>query len=477
MKTNFIKPFLLIFSLISFVSNADEQCPQTVDPIEKPTKERPRITEFLETVSADTIVIYQKSSSKVQEAYWSIYDSCPSRNNPFGLIEAQNLDTTPPQKACVYIHSRYKTCPTGYELNIISGICELENSNSCSLPTTECPDGFPPDLLGYPDCDRPPIKQCSNGDYLLQDDICPTGPDPDPEPDPEPNPSYDISHVLNVIRDFKEQEQLNHENRWQSLDEIKFQVRDSSINLKAGIVDAINDRSKDIERKLDDNQEMNNVNAELNRDAIFTVTQGITTLQSTLDNQNDDVVNAINEQTISLNSKTSLTNSQLEITNSLLSQIKDNTSPCSPELNDCLPQDPSQCEPTEENNFCESEHGLTVSYIDELLSSVSGFFDDSLLGYQDSFNSSIDDLKNDSSVGDEINENTLNDFSSSLTSLIPPPSECVPLEIIEYDGITYSLTCEFSSVFKEIFSWIISVTTIFTLVSMFFTGFIPNPTR
>ncbi|NMM40733.1 hypothetical protein [Pseudoalteromonas arctica] len=168
-----------------------------------------------------------------------------------------------------------------------------------------------------------------------------------PRPVTPPDSGYDDSQLIQVIRDFKDQEKTSSERLSGAIGDIKTQVRDSSESLKSAIIDNIENQTSSINLSIDQLKQTNDSNAALNRDAIFTVSRDIQNLQASTQSQSDNIVNAIANQTTALNFKVDDTNSKLDQTNAILSKIEENTQQCIPsESNSC----PAECEPTPENN-------------------------------------------------------------------------------------------------------------------------------
>ncbi|TMP72544.1 hypothetical protein [Pseudoalteromonas sp. S1608] len=485
-----MKNLVVLFLFISFRSISQE-CPATAEPLDNPQITLPDFDFFYQAYSADSIIIFKPTNDytarfQVVEAYWSLLESCPSSFGNFRIWTYERLpvngDTQ--QRACGYKYNRNKNCPTNYSFNLTTESCQVIDPTLCgTAPVENCPDGFPPDLLGYPNCDRPDLQQCSDGSYKLATEICSTEPiDPDPvEPDPvDPvtPPDSDYSDLIQVIRDFKDQEKTSSELLNVSIGDIKTQVQDSSESLKSAIIDNIENQTSSINLSIDQLKQTNDSNAALNRDAIFTVSRDIQNLQTSTQSQSDSIVNAIANQTIALNfyvdetnSKLGKTNSKLGQTNAILAKIEENTQKCIPsEANSC----PAECEPTPENNHCETPHGLTSEQIENTLNEVDGFFDGLMSEYTDYFETQINEIKDGSPLGSEMNESALSEFMNYFTSFLPSASTCIPLLLYERDGKQYFITCEFSDKFKSLFGWLLGLYTILKLITILMSGITPR---
>lgn len=488
MKEIVIKIALFISLTLTLFASSNEQCPTTAEPLDNPQITLPDFDFFYQAYSADSIVIFKPTNDytarfQVVEAYWSLLESCPSSFGDFRIWTYERLPSNgdTQQRACGYKYNRNKNCPTNYSFNLSTESCEVIDPTLCgTAPIENCPDGFPPDLLGYPNCDRPDLQQCSDGSYKLATEICSTDPvDPDPvEPDPvDPDPvtppdsGYDDSQLIQVIRDFKDQEKTSSEHLSGAIGDIKTQVQDSSESLKSAIIDNIENQTSSINLSIDQLKQTNDSNAVLNRDAIFTVSRDIQNLQASTQSQSDGIVNAIANQTTALNFNVDDTNSKLDQTNAILAKIEENTQKCIPsETNSC----PAECEPTPENNHCETPHGLTSEQIENTLNEVDGFFDGLMSEYNDYFETQINEIKDGSPLGAEMNESALSEFMNYFTSFLPSASTCIPLLLYERDGKQYFITCEFSDKFKSLFGWLLGLYTILKLITILMSGITPR---
>jgi len=108
----------------------------------------------------DTLIYYVQS----------IGDGCPA-NTTYEQTFQFNYDT---DKTCLV--NNIKDCQTDYYYD--GTYCQPSNSSFC--PNYLCPDGFKlrdivPQSGGqtYTTCERPPLKNCTNGEPYLQTDVCP----------------------------------------------------------------------------------------------------------------------------------------------------------------------------------------------------------------------------------------------------------------------------------------------------------------
>lgn len=176
---------ILIFPLYGY----SEQCPVSTAPLQNSTDPLPGLDDFLNNYT-DGFHQFQGNaniSSGLYLSYWDAekitFPDLPSYSSPsngstvgYSLNGCRALDSDGRGVHCQYLSYKTKQCPVGYQLSYSSGQCQLNDLQACldSQPVT-CSDGLPPDLGGFPACDRPLLKKCSNGAYVRKDTgICPT---------------------------------------------------------------------------------------------------------------------------------------------------------------------------------------------------------------------------------------------------------------------------------------------------------------
>lgn len=178
--------FALMF--LVFSPYALSLCDSYVSTLETPSDTLPNITEFLLGYNDG---FYQfngnpNPSSGLVLSYWHAekvtFPDIPSYISVsdgstvgYSLNGCLPLDSDGTGVHCMYLEYFSKTCPIGYEIDFSTATCELTDLQACldSAPQI-CEDGLPPNLAGYYGCDRPALKECSDGSYVRADlGICP----------------------------------------------------------------------------------------------------------------------------------------------------------------------------------------------------------------------------------------------------------------------------------------------------------------
>lgn len=472
---------IILLLLLSFSIQATEQCPEFIDSEENPTQTMPTVEFFYQAFTENQPQVFKHSSDynaryQVVEGIWkSAIETCPSRLGDYRFTESWATGGTPqsPDLACLYTLTRYKSCPTGYTFDIVRTQCKIDTPGSCEIPPETCNDGFPPDLLGYPNCDRPPLQQCSDGSYLLETEICPSitdpEPDPEPNPDPEPTPNPDLDPLIQKISEFKEQEKDSSTQLLSKIDDLNNEVKSSSESLRSDITNSINSQTSSLQSSIEQLQSSNESSSNMLRDQ---VSQSISSLATSNQVQLGQLKSATDSQTVAMSEKLDDTNTHLENVSGLLNQIAENTSQCipTPDNNYCG----NECTPTPENKYCESPHGLTTEQIQNTLNSIDGFYTEELNTITTGFETKVNEFKDGSPLGPEMSESQLEAFMSYFTELIPSSGVCAPLVLYERNGKQYVITCEFSEKFKALFGWLLGLYTVLKLISILMTGIVPR---
>lgn len=367
-----------------------------------------------------------------------------------------------------------------------------------------CSDGFPPDLLGYYGCDRPALKQCPDGSYVNQGSYCQsvsqacsdydtcynyalsgtncTGSTyfefnyTDPQnfsfecsvidassPDnlanggnADGNPSNDPTSPISPTVS-----QLDPTSLSNSID--------SSLQDNLGSIErAVRESGSDIEDSVRESALEADQNAQIIKNTLdslgiqtgqgFTdvrtaINNGFSQLGITNSNGSSNVVGAVNG-----------VKNSVDAGNVTLSQI-------SGKLDDL-----KECVPTVSNNYCENPHGLDGTFITSVSDAVQKTFDEEKTNAVDTVKDEINDIKNNNPLSNELPTNEIYEIWGYFTNIWPSPSECIPLTFGNLSkpwGIT--ITCEFSDLFKTIFSWLIAVYTIHSLIDILMSGIRPKP--
>lgn len=127
----------------------------------------------------------------------------------------------------------------------------------------------------------------------------------------------------------------------------------------------------------------------------------------------------------------------------------------------------SPCEPTEQNNYCESPHGLTNDFTNSVSDALQTTIDEEKNSAIQSVKDEIEELKSGNPFGSDLTENELTDIFAFFTEIWPQPTACIPIDIsVPSLPVSLTISCEFSDKFKEIFSFLISIYTIMQLIEI-----------
>lgn len=292
-------------------SIAQESCPLEIPADQNPTVELPSSTSFVSDYPNIQKFQFAKGSSFYDKfEYISMYwtgipttDDCPNFDVDSYSKYSTRTTTLDGESviACIYKKVLDKTCQSGYSLNNGSGMCEIDDPDSCTQedpdpePTPDvCPqDGLPPDIEGYGvGCDRPSIQQCPDLSYELSSDVCPTT---EPNPDPDglgDNITVRVGNSVDIGTSVAEA--LGDEFRNEFVD-IKYEqgrIRSSvdSVNLSVSdLNDDVNDRLDTLKISVDSGNAYNQVY----QDAMIqeVLMQGIS--QSNIESGIGDIVTAV----------------------------------------------------------------------------------------------------------------------------------------------------------------------------------------
>lgn len=169
--------------LILLAHRALSQCDETAPTIQNPVDSFPSLSEFLGGYEDGfhQFIGNANQSSGLILSYWHAekvtFPDLPSYSSPsdgssvgYALNGCQALDSDGTGVHCMYLGYFTKDCPVGYALDYSTGVCDLVDLRACLDAQPQiCSDGLPPDLGGYPGCDRPELKQCEDGSYVRTD--------------------------------------------------------------------------------------------------------------------------------------------------------------------------------------------------------------------------------------------------------------------------------------------------------------------
>lgn len=395
------------------------------------------------------------------------------------------------------------------QVSVVRSQCTSSTSNIASCQQGYgapqlCSDGFPPDLLGYYGCDRPALKQCSDGSYVNKSSFCPLAPQVCSDYDTCYNYALNganctgstyfefnytnpqnFSFECSVIEASSPDNLANGGNAdgnpdndptspvsptVSELDPTSLSnAIDSSLQDNFGNVErAIRESGSGIEDSVRDGTSKADQNAQAIKDALnglgVGTGQGFTDLKTAINN------GFLQLGTTTYNGSSNIVGSVNGVKNSVdagnvtLSQISGKL--------DQL----KECEPTVNNNYCENPHGLDSSYVGSITDAIQGTFEQEKTSAIDTVKDEINDIKNNNPFSEDLPTNELYVIWGYFTNIWPAPSECVPLvfgNLSKPWGVT--ITCKFSESFKSVFSWLIAIYTIHSLVDILFSGIRPKP--
>ena len=137
------------------------------------------------------------------------------------------------------------------------------------------------------------------------------------------------------------------------------------------------------------------------------------------------------------------------------------------ELADKLPE---QCDPTEDNNYCQYPHGLGSEFISDTFGQMDNQVDGIISGGESLIESTLQSVI-DSPLNDE-NESIMNNATAVLLNALGFNESCSPLTF-EANGNTYSIDCYVSEKIKLILSFLIGMYTLMTLTDILLDGITP----
>ncbi|EJL6749241.1 chemotaxis protein [Vibrio alginolyticus] len=133
------------------------------------------------------------------------------------------------------------------------------------------------------------------------------------------------------------------------------------------------------------------------------------------------------------------------------------------------------CDPTPENRFCESPHGLDSNFVGDALTQADSIVSGALGSYESTVVGAANDLLEKNITAES--EAHITAVSDSFLNLLPQPSECMRLSLPTLNGGNVSISCEFSHKLKMILSILIYIYTIKTLVEILLTEVTPVPSN
>ncbi|MEZ9634059.1 hypothetical protein AB4299_12520 [Vibrio cyclitrophicus] len=131
---------------------------------------------------------------------------------------------------------------------------------------------------------------------------------------------------------------------------------------------------------------------------------------------------------------------------------------------------PEQCDPTEDNNYCQYPHGLGSEFISDTFGQMDNQVDGIISGGESLIESTLQSVI-DSPLNDE-NESIMNNATAVLLNALGFNESCSPLTF-EANGNNYSIGCEVSEKIKLVLSFLIGIYTLMTLTDILLDGITP----
>ncbi|MEZ9582639.1 hypothetical protein AB4230_10165 [Vibrio cyclitrophicus] len=131
---------------------------------------------------------------------------------------------------------------------------------------------------------------------------------------------------------------------------------------------------------------------------------------------------------------------------------------------------PEQCDPTEDNNYCQYPHGLGSEFISDTFGQMDNQVDGIISGGESLIESTLQSVI-DSPLNDE-NESIMNNATAVLLNALGFNESCSPLTF-EANGENHSISCEVSEKIKLVLSFLIGIYTLMTLTDVLLDGITP----
>jgi hypothetical protein len=341
-----------------------------------------------------------------------------------------------------------------------------------------CHDGLPPDLNGYLGCDRPALKQCSDESYVDQNSFCPLDKDVCTDYNSCYNYAFDSStcsdSTSSSVFEFSYNNPSDFIYQCSSIDESSPDNPDNGGNadgnpnndpispqvptvseidlasLATAIDSSLRDDFGNVERAI--RESSSDIESAI-RDDIVSSEQNTESLEDTISTGSSDIVDSVNN-----------VRSSIDFGNATLAGISQKLDHLGP------------CQPTEDNNHCQSAHGLDSSYISSISDALSGTFEQEKTDTVDTFNNGLDDLKEGLPFSNDISENDLTSTRGFFTNLWSDSTPCIPIVFGEgHEVWSITIGCEVSDMIKVFLGFIFSVYTILQLIEIVFNGIQPRP--
>ncbi|WP_102313269.1 hypothetical protein BCV29_16925 [Vibrio cyclitrophicus] len=317
----------------------------------------------------------------------------------------------------------------------------LESLETRCTQSDKCAIGFP----GWPDCMQ---------DLDPTDDITPPSGGFNPGSGPTANPdgpSFDKPEPDDVTPTDTTDEAV--------LEAIQNANRDSNEGFKALSTD-LNNGFTDINNSLSN---LNATNTAIGESVVDQMNQDYEIYQA-----NKDL--ALQQTGAITAGASSITDALGAQTGALTGALGEQTGALTDALGELAAKLPEQCDPTEDNNYCQSPHGLGAEFIGDTFyqmdNQVDGIISDGESLIQSTLQSIIDSPLNDE------NESIMNNATSVLLNALGFNESCSPLTF-EANGENYSISCEVSEKIKLVLSFLIGIYTLMTLTDVLLDGITP----
>ena len=194
------------------------------------------------------------------------------------------------------------------------------------------------------------------------------------------------------------------------------------------------------------------------------ITAGASSITNALGSQTGAVTGALGDQT------DALTGALGDQTDALTGALGDQTDALTGALGELSEKLTDDCEPSEDNHWCQYPHGLGEEYIRETFGQMDNQVDGIVSGGHSLIESTLQSF-----IDNPLNyesELIMNNSTDVLLNALLFNEACSAL-MFEADGKNYSISCEVSQKIKLILSFLFGVYTLMTLTDILFDGITP----
>lgn len=132
------------------------------------------------------------------------------------------------------------------------------------------------------------------------------------------------------------------------------------------------------------------------------------------------------------------------------------------------------CDPNSDDRSCEGQHGLTTDQIQTAFSQLDESNDSVLDTIEQVAVSAAQDAVDNPMTGET--EVVINDSIDLFFDALVDPGDCVPFAMPSPFGGSVTIPCDFSETFKSVFSFLLYLYTLLTLIDILLNGVTPNST-